>query len=146
MFLEQLREIVWRCNLELPRNGLVKMTSGNVSGRDPETGLVEKYEPGPIDDVHHGYWKTDARDPNSTVMMAALAMLVHELGYDPDAGATGRMLLENVTEEQTDDFIYTSKEQMPPAERDNPPPRFFSTRVVAFWLDAYWRGKLLRLY
>jgi L-ribulose-5-phosphate 4-epimerase len=38
--LEQLREIVWKCNLELPRNGLVKMTSGNVSGRDPETGLV----------------------------------------------------------------------------------------------------------
>jgi L-ribulose-5-phosphate 4-epimerase len=40
MFLEELREIVWKCNLELPRNGLVKMTSGNVSGRDPETGLV----------------------------------------------------------------------------------------------------------
>ena len=40
MFLEGLREIVWKCNLELPRNGLVKMTSGNVSGRDPETGLV----------------------------------------------------------------------------------------------------------
>jgi L-ribulose-5-phosphate 4-epimerase len=38
--LEQLREIVWKCNLELPRNGLVKMTSGNVSGRDPETGLI----------------------------------------------------------------------------------------------------------
>lgn len=40
MLLEQLREIVWKCNLELPRNGLVKMTSGNVSGRDSETGLV----------------------------------------------------------------------------------------------------------
>jgi len=40
MVLEQLREVVWKCNLELPRNGLVKMTSGNVSGRDPETGLV----------------------------------------------------------------------------------------------------------
>lgn len=40
MFLEQLREIVWKCNLELPKNDLVKMTSGNVSGRDPETGLV----------------------------------------------------------------------------------------------------------
>ncbi len=38
--LEKLREIVWKCNLELPKNGLVKMTSGNVSGRDPETGLV----------------------------------------------------------------------------------------------------------
>jgi L-ribulose-5-phosphate 4-epimerase len=40
MLLEQLREIVWKCNLELPKNGLVKMTSGNVSGRDAETGYV----------------------------------------------------------------------------------------------------------
>jgi L-ribulose-5-phosphate 4-epimerase len=40
MLLEQLREIVWKCNLDLPENDLVKMTSGNVSGRDPETGLV----------------------------------------------------------------------------------------------------------
>lgn len=40
MRLEQLREIVWKCNLELPKNDLVKMTSGNVSGRDQETGLV----------------------------------------------------------------------------------------------------------
>jgi len=38
--LEELREEVCRCNLMLPRNGLVKMTSGNVSGRDPETDLV----------------------------------------------------------------------------------------------------------
>ena len=40
MLLEELREIVWKCNLELPKNDLVKMTSGNISGRDPETGLV----------------------------------------------------------------------------------------------------------
>jgi L-ribulose-5-phosphate 4-epimerase len=40
MLLEKLREIVWKCNLDLPKNGLIKMTSGNVSGRDPETGLV----------------------------------------------------------------------------------------------------------
>ena len=40
MMLEQLREEVWACNLELPKNDLVKMTSGNVSGRDPETNLV----------------------------------------------------------------------------------------------------------
>ena len=38
--LEGLRHIVWKCNLELPKNGLVKMTSGNVSGRDPASGLV----------------------------------------------------------------------------------------------------------
>lgn len=40
MILETLRQEVWKCNLELPKNGLVKMTSGNVSARDPETGLV----------------------------------------------------------------------------------------------------------
>lgn len=40
MKLEKLREIVWKCNLELPKNDLVKMTSGNVSGRDTETGWV----------------------------------------------------------------------------------------------------------
>lgn len=40
MMLEQLRQEVWACNLELPKNDLVKMTSGNVSGRDPETDLV----------------------------------------------------------------------------------------------------------
>ncbi|MEJ2556419.1 MAG: L-ribulose-5-phosphate 4-epimerase [Anaerolineae bacterium] len=40
MPLEELREEVWKCNLELPKNGLVKMTSGNVSARDPESGLV----------------------------------------------------------------------------------------------------------
>ncbi|NPV54979.1 MAG: L-ribulose-5-phosphate 4-epimerase [Firmicutes bacterium] len=38
--LEKLREEVWRMNLELPKNGLVTMTSGNVSGRDRETGYV----------------------------------------------------------------------------------------------------------
>ncbi len=40
MLLQKLREIVWKCNLELPKNDLVKMTSGNISGRDPDTGLV----------------------------------------------------------------------------------------------------------
>lgn len=40
MILQKLREEVWKCNLELPKNGLVKMTSGNVSGRDPESNLV----------------------------------------------------------------------------------------------------------
>jgi L-ribulose-5-phosphate 4-epimerase len=38
--LEKLREEVCRLHLELPKNGLVTWTSGNVSGRDPETGLV----------------------------------------------------------------------------------------------------------
>jgi L-ribulose-5-phosphate 4-epimerase len=38
--LEVLRDQVWKLNLELPRNGLVAWTSGNVSARDPETGYV----------------------------------------------------------------------------------------------------------
>ncbi len=40
MMLEKLREEVWRANMALPANGLVTWTSGNVSGRDPATGLV----------------------------------------------------------------------------------------------------------
>jgi L-ribulose-5-phosphate 4-epimerase len=38
--LEKLRQEVCRWNKELPRNGLVAWTSGNVSGRDPKTGLI----------------------------------------------------------------------------------------------------------
>jgi L-ribulose-5-phosphate 4-epimerase len=38
--LEGLRERVHALNLELPRNGLVAWTSGNVSARDPSSGLV----------------------------------------------------------------------------------------------------------
>lgn len=40
MMLEALREEVCYCNLMLPKNELVKMTSGNVSGRDSNTDLV----------------------------------------------------------------------------------------------------------
>jgi L-ribulose-5-phosphate 4-epimerase len=38
--LEALRDQVWKLHLELPRNGLVLWTGGNVSARDPETGYV----------------------------------------------------------------------------------------------------------
>jgi len=38
--LEALREQVWKLHLELPKSGLVMWTGGNVSARDPETGLV----------------------------------------------------------------------------------------------------------
>ena len=38
--LESLREEVWRLHLELPKNNLVAWTAGNISARDPETGLV----------------------------------------------------------------------------------------------------------
>ncbi len=40
MILPELRELVCEMNKELPRNRLVTMTSGNVSGRDPQTGYV----------------------------------------------------------------------------------------------------------
>lgn len=111
-----------------------------------DDGLLEPYTPGPVDDVHHGYWKTNARHPASTTQMACLAMLIQELGYDPDAGAVGRRLLEAVRAEHTGGirgYVYTSPDQMPPAFRDNPPPPLFATRTVVFWLDAYWRGRML---
>jgi L-ribulose-5-phosphate 4-epimerase len=38
--LTTLRDEVWRLHQELPKNGLVTWTGGNVSGRDAETGLV----------------------------------------------------------------------------------------------------------
>jgi len=38
--LEELRAEICYLNRLLPREGLVAWTSGNVSGRDPETGLV----------------------------------------------------------------------------------------------------------
>ena len=38
--LEHLKEQVCRLHLELPENHLVVWTSGNVSARDPESGLV----------------------------------------------------------------------------------------------------------
>lgn len=38
--LESLRKLVADLHAELPRNGLVAWTSGNISGRDPETGYV----------------------------------------------------------------------------------------------------------
>ena len=38
--LEQLKEQVYRLHLELPKNRLVAWTGGNVSARDPKSGLV----------------------------------------------------------------------------------------------------------
>ncbi|HHW19424.1 MAG TPA: L-ribulose-5-phosphate 4-epimerase [Firmicutes bacterium] len=38
--LEDLKIRVHKMNLMLPKNNLVTMTSGNVSGRDPESGFV----------------------------------------------------------------------------------------------------------
>src|SRR5437762_3434221 len=38
--LEQLKEHVWKLHLLLPKSGLVVWSSGNISARDTETGLV----------------------------------------------------------------------------------------------------------
>lgn len=38
--LDSLRDEVWQLHLELSRNGLVQWSSGNVSARDPASGLV----------------------------------------------------------------------------------------------------------
>lgn len=38
--LEALRKTVWQLHLELPKNHLVSWTGGNVSARDPDSGLV----------------------------------------------------------------------------------------------------------
>jgi L-ribulose-5-phosphate 4-epimerase len=40
MMLESIREELWRLHLELPKNNLVTWTSGNISARDPQSGLV----------------------------------------------------------------------------------------------------------
>jgi L-ribulose-5-phosphate 4-epimerase len=40
MLLQTLREIVCALHAELPKNNLVAWTSGNLSARDPETGLI----------------------------------------------------------------------------------------------------------
>ncbi|MBZ0308461.1 MAG: L-ribulose-5-phosphate 4-epimerase [Anaerolineae bacterium] len=40
MLLENLRGLVCSLHAELPKNHLVAWTSGNISARDPETGLV----------------------------------------------------------------------------------------------------------
>ena len=37
--LEELKELVYKANMELPRHGLVTFTWGNVSAIDRETGL-----------------------------------------------------------------------------------------------------------
>lgn len=38
--LEAVKEELWKLHLMLPKEGLVTWTSGNVSARDPESGLI----------------------------------------------------------------------------------------------------------
>ncbi|MFL5708306.1 MAG: class II aldolase/adducin family protein, partial [Chloroflexota bacterium] len=38
--LERIRDDLVKLHAELPRNDLVVWTGGNISARDPETGLI----------------------------------------------------------------------------------------------------------
>ena len=40
MLLPELRKVVSDLHMELPKNNLVAWTSGNISARDPESGLI----------------------------------------------------------------------------------------------------------
>jgi hypothetical protein len=111
-----------------------------------DDGTIEKYTPGPIEERHHGYWKTDARHPASSAQMAAMGLLAYELGYDPEAAAVAKILLENLPEENMGGvygYLRPRPEQISPRFRNAPP--LFQTRAVVFWLDAYWRGRMLEV-
>ncbi|MDQ7027696.1 MAG: hypothetical protein Q9P01_17840 [Anaerolineae bacterium] len=43
MILPKLRYTVCNLHAELPKNNLVAWTSGNISARDPESGLIVIY-------------------------------------------------------------------------------------------------------
>lgn len=108
-------------------------------------GHIARYAPGPIEDVHHGYWKTDARHPASTAQMAGLAMLAAELDLDAEADSLGLSLLASIQPEMAGDingYLYAQPRQMPPIIREDPPPAFLNIRTLVFWLDAYWRARL----
>ena len=107
-------------------------------------GTVAKYTPGPIDDVHHKYWKTNAPSPPSTAQMACLAMLMHSRG-ESGAKEIGRGLLSALTTDMSIDvefYRFENDEQMPPVVRETRPQPRFNTRTVVFWLEAYWLGRL----
>ena len=113
------------------------------------TGCIAPYVPGPIDDVHHGYWKTNAPHPASTAQMAGLAMLVHALGLDDEASRIGLSLLRKLTPETMGDingYLYPGPAAMPPAIRHELPAPLFNTRTVVFWLEAYWQGRCLEVF
>ena len=56
MMLDALRREICALNQELPRNGLVVWTSGNVSGKDRESGLIVIKPSG----VHYGQLTPDS--------------------------------------------------------------------------------------
>lgn len=81
--LEELKEKVLKANLDLPKNGLVTFTWGNVSGIDRESGLVAikpsgiEYDEMTADDmvvvnldgeVVEGKWKPSSDTPTHLVL------------------------------------------------------------------------------
>jgi len=56
MLLESLRHQLYLLHAELPRNNLVTWTSGNISGRDPETGWVAIKQAGDVPDLTPRAW------------------------------------------------------------------------------------------
>lgn len=85
--LEELKEAVWKANLQLPKLGLVTFTWGNVSGIDRERGLVVikpsgvKYDAMAPDDMVvvsletgqrvEGRWKPSSDTPTHLVLYRA---------------------------------------------------------------------------
>jgi len=88
--LEQLKELVCKANLELPRYGLITFTWGNVSGIDREKGLVVikpsgvSYDGMTADDmvvvdlegnVVEGKWKPSSDTPTHVALYKAFPAL-----------------------------------------------------------------------
>ena len=88
--LEQLKEQVWKANLELPRYGLITFTWGNVSGIDRETNLVVikpsgvDYDGMTVEDmvvvdldgkVIEGKWKPSSDTPTHVALYKAFPKL-----------------------------------------------------------------------
>jgi ribulose-5-phosphate 4-epimerase/fuculose-1-phosphate aldolase len=101
--LETLREEVWRLHLELPRNDLVRWTSGNVSARDPESGYVvikpsgvryDDLKPEQMVVVDLEEWKDRSADPHE---VEDLAIAVEALLHGQEKGAIAEHVAQRVT-------------------------------------------------
>lgn len=82
MRLEALRDQLVALHDELPRNGLVTWTGGNVSARDPETGLVAIKPSG----VRYG-----ALTAESTTLVVSRRMTAPDLDRAIELAASGRV-------------------------------------------------------
>lgn len=85
MLLKKLREEVYHANVALVENALVTWTSGNVSGRDPETGLVV-IKPSGI--------KFENLSPESMVIVDAKSQIV-EGNHGPSSDTASHLYVYN---------------------------------------------------